>query len=83
MKREDIVGTNESFTGGPRLTRRRIEDNAYVSDYAVEFEGLVWDAWDPVAGRQCHHLGYTNDALDMARDNMTFFIHDCTTCRDD
>ena len=41
----------------------------------MEFEGLVRDAWDPAAGRPCHHLGFTNDALDMVRDNMTFFIH--------
>ena len=75
MKRGDIVGIYENFTGGPRLTGRRIKDNAHVSDYAVEFEGLVKDAWDPVAGRPCHHLRFTNDALDMARDNMTFFIH--------
>ena len=40
-----------------------------------KFEGLVRDAWDPVARRPCHHLGLTNDALDIARDNITFFIY--------
>ena len=50
-------------------------NNAHVSYYAVELKGLVRDAWKHAAGSPCHHLGFNNDALYMARDNMTFFIH--------
>ena len=70
----DIVSIYKNFTAGPRFTGRRITNEAHVFDYAVVFEGLVRDVWDHVAGRPCHHLGFTNDALDMARDNMTIFI---------
>ena len=49
--------------------------NALVSVYAVDFKGLVRDAWDPVASSPFHHLGFTNDALNMVQDNVTFFIH--------
>ena len=73
-KRGDIAGIYESFTGGQRLTGRRIKDNSHVSCYAVKFEGLVRDAWDPTAGSPCYQLEFTNDALDRTRDNMTFFI---------
>ena len=33
------------------------------------------DAWDPVEKKPVHHLGYANDILDKARDNITTHIH--------
>ena len=33
------------------------------------------DAWDPVQKKPVHHLGYANDSLDKARDNITLYIH--------
>ena len=55
--------------------RAAYKNNTYVLDYAVWFDGLVHDDWVPVVVRPCHHLGCTDDALDSARDNMTFFSH--------
>ena len=33
------------------------------------------DAWGPVRQKSCHHLGYANDSLDKARDNIALRIH--------
>ena len=63
MKKGDIVGIYENYTGGPRLTSGRIKSDLHLSDYAIEYDGLVRDAWEPVRQRPCHHLGYSNDGL--------------------
>ena len=78
MKKGDIVGIYENYTGGQRLTSGRIKSDRHKSDYAIEYKGLVRDAWDPVLQKPCHHLGYGNDSLDINRDNMTLPKHpDC------
>ena len=46
-----------------------------ISDYAIDHEGLVRDAWDLILQKPCHHLRDTNDILDVARDNMALYIH--------
>ena len=33
------------------------------------------DARNPVLQKPCHHLGFTNDRLDIGRDNMPLYIH--------
>ena len=77
MKRGDIDGIYENVAGGPRLTVRRIKDNAHTSGYAVEFEGLIRKALDQVEGKPCHHFGYTNDVPDLTRDDMVFLYTAC------
>ena len=47
MKKGDIVGIYENYTGGERLTGGRIKSERHLSDYAIEHEGLVRDAWEP------------------------------------
>ena len=71
MKKGDIVGIYKNYTGSPRQTSGRIKSDLHLSDYAVEYDGLVRDAWDPVRWKPCHHLGYGNDSLD----NMELHIH--------
>ena len=75
MRKGDILGIYENVTGGQRLTSGRIKSDTHQSDYADEHEGLVRDAWDPVPRKPCHRLGYANDSLDIARDNMALYIH--------
>ena len=70
MKKGDIVGIYEIYTGGQRLTSGRIKSDNHLSDYAIEHVGMVRDAWDPILQKPCHHLVYTNHCLDRARDNM-------------
>ena len=65
----------ENYTGGQRLTSGRIKSDLHISDYAVEYEGLVRDAWDPLRQKPCHHLGYRNYSLGIARNNMALHIH--------
>ena len=48
MKKGDMVGIYENYTGGQRLTSGNINAKLRLSDYAIEYEGLVRDVWDPV-----------------------------------
>ena len=70
-----IVGIYENYTGGQRLTNGRIKSDLHIADNAVEYEGLVRNAWDPVRQKPCHHLFYKNNNLDIARDNMSLYIY--------
>ena len=63
MKKGDIVGIYEIYTGGQRLTSGRIKSDLHLSDYAVKHDGVVRDAWDPVRQKPCHHLSNANDSL--------------------
>ena len=75
MMKGDIVSIYKSYTGGLCLTSGRIKSDPHLSDYAVEHEGLVRDAWDPVLIKPCHDLGYGNDSLGIAWENMALHIH--------
>ena len=75
IKKSDIVGIYENYTRGQRLTSGRIKSDLHVSDYAVEYEGQLRDAWDPVRHKRYHHSRYGNGSLDIDLDNMALHIH--------
>jgi len=73
--RGDVVGIYENASGGQRRTMQRIKDPANQSQYAVEHEGLIRDAWDEVNERPCCNSGYINDYHDASKDNVQLGIH--------
>ena len=64
-----------NYSDGVRLTSARIKSDTHYSDYAIEYDGLVRDAWDPVNAKPANDFGYLYDPLDDSRDNVTLAIH--------
>ena len=62
MKKGDIVGVYENYTVGERLTGGRNKSKRHLFDYAIEHEGMVRDAWDPVIKKLGQNPGQYNPA---------------------
>ena len=75
IKNGEIIGIYENYTGGKRLTSSRIKRPSHRSAYAVEHNGLVRDAWNPVLKKPCCKLGYSNDSMDPTKDNATLGVN--------
>jgi len=75
FNRGDVVGIYENASRGQRRTSNRIKDPTNKSQYAVEHEGLVRDAWDDINKGPCCNSGYINDYLDAGMDNVQLGIH--------
>ena len=75
IKEGDIIGIYENAKGGKRLTSSRIKDPSHSSEYAIEYEGLVRDAWDPILRKPCCKVAQANDACDATKDNATLGIN--------
>ena len=57
------------------MTEARIRHHRNLSEYAVEFHGLVRDAFDPDTGDISCTVARLNDPLDSTLDNTELFIH--------
>ena len=72
----DIIGIYENHRGGKRLNAQRIKDTQHQSAYAVEHNGLVRDAWDPINRRPCCKVASANDCMDKDKDNAKLGINE-------
>ena len=70
-----IVGIYENYTDGKRVTTSRVRDPTNTSLYAVEYNGIYRDAWNPKSRAVCCLPAKINDPLDASRDNATFGTH--------
>jgi len=75
IKRGEIIGIYENYTGGKRKTHSRIVTANNPSVYAIEYMGLTRDAWDPATNGPCCDVAACNDYLDETMDNATPGIH--------
>jgi hypothetical protein len=75
IKKGDIIGIYENYSGGKRLTSARIKRPSHRSAYAVEHNGLVRDAWNPDLNKPCCKLAYSNDSMDPNKDNATLGVN--------
>jgi len=75
IKKGEIIGIYENYSGGKRLTAARIKRPSHRSAYAVEHNGLVRDAWNPDLNQPCCKLAYSNDSMDPAKDNATLGVN--------
>lgn len=75
IKTGEIIGIYENYTGGKRLTSSRIKHPTHHSAYAVEHNGLVRDAWNPVLQQPCCKPAYANDSMNADLDNCTLAIN--------
>ena len=75
IKKGDIIGIYENYSGGKRLTSARIKRPSHRSAYAVEHNGLVRDAWNPDLNKPCCKLAYSNDSMDPTKDNATLGVN--------
>jgi hypothetical protein len=70
-----ILGLYLNHPPLPRVTKDRIYNPTNTSLYAVEFNGLYRDAYDPITQNISSLVARFNDPLDVSRDNSEFFIH--------
>jgi hypothetical protein len=75
IKKGEIIGIYENYSGGKRLTSARIKRPSHRSAYAVEHNGLVRDAWNPDLNKPCCKLAYSNDSMDLTKDNATLGVN--------
>ena len=75
VPRRTILGLYLNHPNLPRVTKDRIYNPNNTSMYAVEFNGLYRDAYDPSTQTISSLVACFNDPLDMSRDNSEFFIH--------
>ena len=75
FKQGTILGLYLNHPNIQRVTEARIRNPRNLSEYAVEFNGLVRDAFDPETGDISCTVARLNDPLDPNLDNTELFIH--------
>ena len=75
VKQGTILGLYLNHPNIQRVTEARICNPRNLSEYAVEFNGLVRDAFDPDTGDISCIVAQLNDPLDPNLDNTELFIH--------
>jgi hypothetical protein len=75
VPRGTILGLYLNHPNLPRVTKDRIYNPTNTSLYAVEFNGLYRDAYDPITQNISSLVARFNDPLDVSLDNSEFFIH--------
>jgi hypothetical protein len=60
------------YYGGEHLTATDIYKDSHDSDYAIQFQNIVRDAWDPIHRKVLCHTGYVNDPLDEELENCVY-----------
>ena len=68
----DIIGI---YTGGEHLMLSDVLNPRHVSDYVVQYGGLVRDAWDAHAHSVTCHVARANDPLNLDKANADWYIH--------
>ena len=69
VKRGSILGLYLNHPNLKRVTRDRIQKSDNTSVYAVEFQGLYRDAYDPSTDNVCSLVACFIDPLDQTKDN--------------
>ena len=72
---DTILGLYVNHPNLSRVTESRVRNPHNLSDYAVEFQGLVRDAYDPNTGEVSCTVARFNDPLDSSLDNSEFYVH--------
>jgi hypothetical protein len=75
VKKGTILGLYLNHSNIHRVTGSRIRNPSNHSVYAVDFEGLARDAYDPATGSVSCTVARFNDPLDSTLDNAEFYVH--------
>jgi hypothetical protein len=75
VKKGTTLGLYLNHSNIPRVTGSRIRDHSNQSVYAVDFQGLARDAYDPASDSVSCTVACFNDLLDSSLDNVEFYVH--------
>ena len=74
VKRGSILGLYLNHPNLKRVTKDRIHRSDNTSVYAVEFEGLYRDAYNPTTDNVCILVACFNDPVNETKDNSEIFV---------